>query len=61
MPDMSEKPPVPPPRAPGQDWPNIDTIEDLRAVARNWFANPTDLEWNEVHYVMDGIRRVVGR
>jgi hypothetical protein len=61
MPDMREKPPVPPPRAPGADWPNIDTLEDLRACARNWFANPTDLTWDEVRYVMDGIRRVVGR
>lgn len=58
MPDMSKKPPVPPPRAPGQDWPEIKNLGDLAKVAENWFANPTDLEWDEVFYVMDGIRRL---
>ena len=59
MPNMNGKAPIPRPRAPGADWPEIRTIADLAKVAKNWFDNPTHLEWDEIYYVMDGIRRVV--
>jgi len=58
MPDMSERPKPPSPRAPGAQWKPIDSLADLKAVAENWFSNPTDLDWDEVRFVMDGIRRV---
>lgn len=55
---MNERPTPPPPRAPGAQWSPINSLQDLRAVANNWFSNPTDLDWNEIRFVMEGIRRV---
>jgi hypothetical protein len=58
---MDERPRPPPPRAPGAQWREINDLADLRAVADDWFGNPTELDWDEVRFVMDGIRRVVAR
>lgn len=55
---MHRTPPPPPPRAPGAQWSTIETLADLRTIAKEWFSNPTPLTWNEIHFVMDGIRRV---
>ena len=46
MPNMNDKAPIPRPRAPGADWPEIRTVADLAKVAKNWFDNPTHLEWD---------------
>lgn len=61
MPNMTDRAPVPPPRAPGAQWKPIETTADLAAIAADWFANPTDLDWGEIHFIMDGIRRVCRR
>ncbi len=55
---MDERPRPPLPRAPGAQWPEIDSLSDLRVVAEDWFRNPTPLDWEEIRFVMDGIRRV---
>jgi hypothetical protein len=55
---MNERPKPPPPRAPGTQWREINNLGDLHAVAEEWFSNPTALDWNEIRFVMDGIRRV---
>jgi hypothetical protein len=44
---------------PGAQWPAIETLADLRTIAEEWFSNPTPLEWDEIRFVMDGIRRLV--
>ena len=59
MPRMDERPDPPLPRAPGAQWPAIETLADLRTIAEEWFSNPTPLEWDEIRFVMDGIRRLV--
>jgi len=54
----NERPDPPRPRAPGAQWPTIETLADLRAIADEWFSNPTPLKWDEIRFVLDGIRRV---
>jgi hypothetical protein len=58
---MDERPSPPRPRAPGAQWREINSLNDLRSIAENWFSNPTDLDWDEIRFVMDGIRRVTRR
>lgn len=58
---MDERPKPPRPRAPGAQWREINNLSDLRKVSEDWFNNPTPLEWDEIRFVMDGIRRVTGR
>lgn len=60
-PEVSPEKTPPRPRAPGAQWPAIETLADLRAIAEEWFGNPTPLDWDEIRFVMDGIRRVTGR
>lgn len=60
MSTMDKRPDPPAPRAPGAQWPAIETPADLRAIAQEWFDNPTPLTWDEIRFVMDGIRRVIG-
>jgi hypothetical protein len=33
--------------------------DELKAIARDWKANPTPLEWNEIKIVMEGILTVL--
>jgi hypothetical protein len=49
------------PRAPGAlAWEPPRTIAGLLAIARDWKRNPTNLEWDEVEIVMEGILHVLG-
>lgn len=48
------------PRAPGAlVWNSPRTQADLKALARDWKANPTHLTWDEIKIVMDGILAVL--
>ncbi len=56
--ELNGRPGPPPPRAPGAQWREIRNLRALCAVAEDWFRNPTGLDWEEIRFVMDGIRRV---
>ena len=48
------------PRAPGAlAWSPPRNQAELKAIARDWKANPTPLEWDEIKIVMDGILAVI--